>query len=159
MAANFNATTPAAPALGTNVIPQFDGSGNVSAYVAGGGIPTTAVDLTAQTADISPATLYAVPSGAAGMYRVSVFIIVTQAATTSSTLPAVSVIFTDNDNNTSQTLAATVVDSGNALTTFEQSEVVINVKDGTTVQYETIGTVTSGATPLNYALHIRIEAI
>lgn len=37
---NFNGTTPAAPAGGTNVIWQFDLSGNVSAYVIGiGGTP------------------------------------------------------------------------------------------------------------------------
>lgn len=159
MPSNFNDTTPAAPALGVNVKWQTDGNGNDSAYLAGGGIPTTAIDLTAQTANITPTTLYAVPASFSGLYRVTVFIIVTQAATTSSTLPAVSVVFTDNDNNTSQTLAVTAVNTGNVLTTFEQGDAVINVKDSTTIQYKTTGTTTVGATPLNYAVHIRIEAV
>ena len=159
MASNLNDTVPAAPAGGLNVKWQTDGSGNDSAYLAGGGIPSTAVDLTAQTADISPSTLYAVPVGFSGMYRVAVFLIVTQAATVSSTLPAVSIVFTDNDNNTSQTLAVTAINLGNVLTTFEQGEVIINVKDSTTVQYVTVGSTTVGATALNYALHVRIEPV
>lgn len=157
MSTNFNDSIPAAPALGLNVAWQTDGSGNVSAYLPGGGIPTTPVDLTAQAADIVATTLYAVPTGFQGMYRVMAWIIVTQAATVSSTLPSVQIVFHDEDNNISQTLTLTPTNTGNAQTTFQSGESVIFVKDGANIQYQTSGYVTSGATPMNFALHLRIE--
>jgi hypothetical protein len=94
-----------------------------------------------------------------GIYRVSAYIIVTQAATTSSTLPQVNIIFTDADNSTSQTLVLTPTNTGNVLTTFENSTNVINAKLSTNVNYSTTGLTTVGATALNYALHLRIEAV
>lgn len=155
MATNFNDLTPVAPALGMNVKWQTDGSGNVSAYLPGGGV--AAIDSTAQTANIAASTLYAVPTGYNGMYRVMAWIIVTTAATTSSTLPKVQIIFSDYDNNVSQTMDLTVTNPGNTTTTWESGSAVIYVKDGTTIQYATAGYASSGGTSLNYAVHIRIE--
>lgn len=159
MSSNFNDTTPAAPAGHINVKFQTDGAGNVSAYVPDVGGSLATIDLTAQTANISATTLYAVPSGAFGLYEVESFVIVTQAAGTTSFMPGVNVVFTDNDNNTSQFLRISASDNGNTLTTFGQGVVVINVKDSTTIQYSTLSYASSGSPVMQYALHIRIHKV
>ncbi len=188
MSTNFNDTIPAAPAGNTNVQWQTDGAGNDSAYVptsiftpadvsltsllpgdvlvwngsiwVNSSIPiaeVAAVDLTGQTANLGSTLVYAVPES--GMYKCSIFIIVTQAATTSSTLPSVNILFTDVDNSTAQTLLSTVTNPGNLLTTFEQAEVVVYAKIGTNINFSTTGLASVGGTALNYALHIRVQGV
>jgi hypothetical protein len=65
---DFNGTTPAAPGGYTNVVWQFDGSGNVSAYYSAGGTPsfsvlTTGINTTATMTVGSGATLIATGTG------------------------------------------------------------------------------------------------
>ena len=155
MAINLNNTTPAAPASNQNVLWQQDGSGNVSAYLPNTTQQFPGVDLTTQAANIAATTLLATPS--AGVYRVSAYIIVTQVATTSSTMPSVVITWTDKDNTTAQTLTLTATSTGNALTTFAQAMAVLDATSGSNIQYSTTGYVSSGATPMQYALHLRIE--
>lgn len=116
-------------------------------------------DATAQAANIAATTLYAVPAASVGLYKVSGYIIVSQAATTSCTLPSIVITWTDTDNNTAQSLTLTPTNSTNALTNFQQAIATINAKPSTNVQYSTTGYLSSGATPMQYAIHVRIEAL
>ena len=157
MAINLNGTTPAAPAGGTNVLWQEDTSGNVSAYVTAAGIITaSSVDLTAQTANIAGTNLVASPT--AGCYRISVYIAVTTAGGSSSTLPAT--VFTWNDQQSGQAMSLTLTptNSGNALTTFQDAVGFISA-NASAIQYATTGYVSAGSPSMQYALHIRIEAM
>jgi hypothetical protein len=119
------------------------------------------VDRTAQTANIGAATqLYAVPSNGAGLYRVSVYIVVSQAATTSSTLPDSRIFWTDQNSSAAITTSMTASSNANTTSTFMQGTIIVNAKANTTINYDA-GQVTpyasSGATPMQYAYHARVE--
>ncbi|QVN18752.1 hypothetical protein [Burkholderia pyrrocinia] len=124
------------------------------------GVPVqiaSAVQLT-QAANISSTTLYTVPANGAGWYRVSAQAVVTQAATTSSTLPNVGVTWTDNDSGVA--LSATTMTStntANAPGAFGLGSQMMYVKAGTTIQYQTSNYASSGATPMQYAARVRLE--
>ena len=160
MASNFNNTTPAAPTDNTNVNFQTDGSGNDSAYV-----PTSAqelksvnVDLTAQTANVS-ATTIASPA-VSGIYRLSVYEMLTNVGSVTSTLPSVVITWTDADNTTLQTVTLVPASaSGNTLTTMVEGDVIMNVSGTTNIQYATSGYAANAATTMQYALHLRLEAL
>lgn len=158
MSTNISSSTPSAPAGNTNVTFQTDGSGNISGYMPSTPVLQTAnsVDLTAQAANIAATNLVASPT--AGMYEIIIYIIVTQVATTSSTLPSVVITWTDKDNTTSQTITATATSGGNALTTFATARVTVSSSTAA-IQYSTTGYASSGATPMQYALHIRVESL
>lgn len=160
MSVNLNNTTPAAPASNTNVTWQSDASGNISAY-----FPTTSTiasaDATAQVANIALTTLFT-PT-VSGIYKVLAYIIVTQAATTSSTLPNVQISFTDQDNSTAQTINLNAAGATtNSLTTMFQEAIVISAKTSIAIQYQTGNTAayaSVGATAMQYALHIRLQQV
>src|SRR5207249_2972808 len=63
------------------------------------GVPSEVakIDTTGLTGNVSSAALYAVPSTGAGLYRVSALVVETTAASVSSTLANVQVIYTDAD--------------------------------------------------------------
>lgn len=158
--------TPAAPtaALGTSTTQLA-----TTAFVATAIAAKATINLTGQTADVAAATLYAVPSTGAGMYQVSAYIVLTTAASVSSTLPNVQVIFTDVDSNTSVTIDATpilgVAGTGqtgaltaNTLGTIASGVICINVKLSTTIQYQTVN-YASTAAGMAYALHIVLEKL
>ena len=115
---------------------------------------------TTKTANIGTSNLYNVPSTGAGLYRVSVYTVVSRAASTSSTLPDSQLIFTDADSIGVITINATPGDTGNATTTFQQATFVVNLKASTTLQYRT-GNVTpyasSGGTSMQYFWRARLE--
>jgi hypothetical protein len=116
-------------------------------------------NLTAQAANKTATTLFAVGSGGAGLYSVSVYIIISQAATVSSTLPDTRIIFTDQDSGATITQAATATSAGNTTSTFAQFTFVLNAKASTNIQYD-IGQVNSyvsaGATPMQFAYRARV---
>lgn len=114
---------------------------------------------TGLTANVSTTGLFAVPSTGAGMYRVSCYVVVTTAATTSSTLPSCNIIWVDKDNANSQSANVTATSSANTLTTYTQGTTIISVAASTSVTWTTAGYASSGATALVYAVHIRIEAL
>lgn len=157
MSVNFSNTTPASPTGGTNIQWQTDGSGNLSGYVTTATeIVGDGVDLTAQGANIGPSTLDAAPSG---FYRVSAYIIVTQAATTSSTLPSVVITWNNGDGGVPQTFALTPTNTGNLTTTFQQAEIRLNAGASAVLGYSTTGFTSVGGTSMQYALHIRVEKL
>jgi len=159
MSVNFSDTTPAAPAGSTNVKHQTDGSGNVSAYV-----PTSVVELTAnnynataQVANIAATNLVAIP--VTGRYKVSAYIIVTTAATTSSTMPSITVTWSDADSGQAQTLTLTATSTGNTLTTFAQASALLSVNAAAPLAFSTSGYASVGATAMQYAIHIVVEQV
>lgn len=159
MASNYNDTTPAAPSNRTNAQWQTDGSGNVSANVptAAQELVASNVDLTAQAANVASTPI--LTPGANQMYRISALILVSQAATTSSTLPSIVISWTDFDSNTAQSFTLTPTNTGNNLTTFQQALMVLKAKSGVAINVSTAGYASTGATPMQFALHLRIEAI
>ena len=122
------------------------------------GIPSeyATVDLTTQSAIINTTTLYAVPADGAGMYRISYTAKVTRAATTSSTLGALTIGYTDADATTPAIVSAT--NTGNTTTSLIQGVVIVYAKASTNITYA-MGYVSSGATTMQYNLHIKVEAL
>ena len=155
MASNFNDLVPSPPAGGTNVKFQTDGSGNDSAYMTVANLLTTAsVDLTAQTSNIVATPLFTPVTS--GLFRVSTSIIVTTVSSPGSTLPSVTIKWTDQDNSTPQTLVVTPTNTGNSLTTGQESVVVISALTAVDITYET-DSYASGGVPMQYALHLRLR--
>ncbi len=129
--------------------------------LAANGIPTTVatVDLTAQGANIGPATLYAVPASGGGPYHLSCIGVVTRAGSVSSTLPSCSVTYTDLDSSVSETFQMCATNSTNTIGSLcLQSPIVVSAKGGTNITYTTAGYATAGGTSMQYALHLRAES-
>jgi hypothetical protein len=138
------------------------------------GVPAeyAAVDLTAQGGNIGNTPAYALPASGAGLYRVSIYGVITRPATTSSTLPTACVLWTDRDSGggTLQQIfnvtASGMSNGSNTLTTSESGTITVNAKAGTSINYAfgnacTGGSAyaTSGATTMQYAAHIKVEAL
>lgn len=157
MSINLSNTTPAAPAGSVNAKFATDGSGNVSVSVLKSAVELTGFDATAQVANIASTPLLTTPP--TGRYRVSAYIVVTTAATTSSTLPKVTVTWNDADNGQAQTLDLTATNTGNTLTTFAEGSALLSVNVSASISFSTSGYASVGATALAYAVHITLEAL
>jgi len=149
--------------LATGTAGQFlttDGANPQQLSWASGVSVKTAVNLTAQGANVSATTALAV--SAAGLYRVTVYMVVSQAASSSSTLPDSQIIFTDEDSSATITVPITNGLTTNTTSTFAQATFILNAKASTNIQYA-IGQVTafasSGATSMQFAYRLRIEAL
>ncbi|CAB3720111.1 hypothetical protein LMG22037_04690 [Paraburkholderia phenoliruptrix] len=139
----------------TNALTSYGGL-----TLVGEGIPVQVASAgqVSQAANVSATTLYTVPAGGAGWYRVSAQAVVTQAATSSSTLPNVGVTWTDNDSGVA--LSATTMtptNTANAPGAFGLGSQMMYVKAGTNIQYLTSNYASSGATPMQYAVRARLE--
>lgn len=128
------------------------------------------IDLTTQAAAITATSLYAVPANGAGVYRACWVATVTRAATTSSTLGGTAgfqLTYTDNDDSVVKTTAAAGAPSagvnqaysqtnqGNTTATQASGCVTVFAKASTTINY-LFGYTSSGATTMQYNLHIRL---
>jgi len=135
---------------------SFNGSANITVTAAATTLGV--IDLTAQAANIATTTLYAVP--ATGMYRVSIYISTTQAATTSSTLPSTTITYTDGVSSSVHSTVTTATSALNSLLTgFAQTSYICYAKTGTNIQYQTSGYLSVGASPMQFQLRIRVEAL
>lgn len=134
------------------------------------GIPSevATIDTTGLTANVGATTLYTTPA-AAGMYRVSAYVVETTAGSLSSTLPNVQIVYTDSDSNTSVTIDATPVLgvagigqtgalTANTVGTVSTGVIVLYVKASTTIQYQTVN-YASNLSGMTYALRIKLEAM
>lgn len=126
------------------------------------GVPATvaSVNLTAQAANIASTPLFT--PAANGFYRFSCYTVVTQAATTSSTLPQCQVLFNDADTNVAETQAVTTINTGNTLGALGGLNATnatpwLFAKSGVAISYQTSSYASSGATPMQYAVHVRLE--
>jgi|ERR1700722_4754850 len=131
---------------------------------AGGSSTVGTADQTAQAANISATTLYTPASN--GFYTLSCYVVTTQAATTSSSLPQCAVLWTDADSNVAEAITLTNTNSGNtvgipgsssASSAMAPAPATIYVKGGTAIQYRTQNYSSTGATPLQYAVHVRVQ--
>lgn len=158
MSVNLSNTVPAAPAGSTNVKWQTDGSGNVSAYITSAvELTGNGFDATAQAANIASTNLIAVP--VSGRYRVSAYIVVTQAATTSSVLPSITLSWNDADNGQAQTLVLTPTNAGNVLTTSQFNDAFLSIGASAPLSFSTASYASVGATPMQFAIHITVESL
>jgi hypothetical protein len=139
--------------LGASPATEYNGNALVSA-----GLPSeiATVDVSARTTNQS-GTLFTPTANT--MFRVNVYTAIDTVATTSSTLPSVSVTFTDPDSSVSQTVQVTPTNSGNATTTLQQGVAVIYAKSGVAITYANAGYASSGATAMTFGLHIKLEQL
>jgi hypothetical protein len=123
-------------------------------------LPDAPVNLTAQSANVTSQGLYFVRATQSGPFLVSVYELETQAATASSTLPTVVVQWLDADSGVLQTanLVPTSA-SGNSTTTMYQGSVFVNPEPGEGIIFATSGYASSGATPMKYSLHMRLQSV
>jgi len=175
-AVNFSAVTPIFDILEAvtiqgataNLALNSQGSGTLttnstfSEYnnvaTVGLGIPSEVqtVDQTLVQANISSTAI----TNVAGFYRLSCTIVETQAATSSSTLPSCVITWTDADSGA--TLTATFTSgspTGNTKSTYVAGQAPLIHTGATNVNYSTTSYASSGATAMQYAIHIRLEAL
>lgn len=121
---------------------------------------TAKADAVNQSTNVTSVTVYAVPAAGAGTYRVSCYAVVTTAATTSSTLPNCGIGWTDNDSGVAL-LASTVTptNTANAAGAFGQGVQIINAKASSNITYQTSNYASSGATAMQYAVHVKVEYV
>lgn len=146
-------------------------SGLVTTYngvaLVSGGVPSevATVDLTAQTAAVGTTTLYAVP--VAGQFRVNWNAKVTTAAGTSSTLGALTVVYTDPDGIVQTITAPATIAAGTIATTSTGNTtttvllglpLLLNCKATTNITYA-FAYASVAANAMNYNLHIKLEAL
>ncbi len=123
------------------------------------------VNTTGLTNNVSSTQLYAV-SGAA-MFRVSSYVVETTAASATSTLPNVQILYTDRDTGGSITLDATPILgiagigqtgalTANTIGTASAGVICINAKASTAINYQTVNYASSLA-GMAYALRIRLD--
>lgn len=166
----------------TNTIPKFTGSSTVANSTmsdSGGKIQMTEVvgsfgnagtqlnglpsivGIATGTTLVSDQGLTNVPNLtlSAGIYRLTVYLVVMQAATVSSTLPAAIARWTDRDSGATSNATLTSTAAGNTLGTFVSGTVTMSIGSSTTIQWGTSGYASSGATPMEFAARVFVEWI
>ncbi len=89
-----------------------------------------------------------------GLYRISWYLQITQAATTSSSV-TITVGWTARGVAQSFTAAAV---TGNTLTTYQPGDLFVRVDEGTAITYST-AYASVGATPMQYSLDVAVEQV
>jgi hypothetical protein len=132
-------------------------NGNVIATTSGpADQPDFAVDLTAQSANCTTQTL-TTPS-ANGFYLLSGYLVITQAATTSSTTPAITENYTDADSGVAESIQIIGSYTGNILGNASTRAIFpIFAKAGVAITLSCSGYASSGTTAMQYALHARLQ--
>lgn len=96
-----------------------------------------------------------------GFYRASCYLVVTQAATTSSVLPQCQVTWNDADTNvgpeTSNLTATVATNTVGTISIAGLGTLSFYAKSGVSISYQTGSFSSVGATPMIYALHLRLE--
>jgi len=117
------------------------------------------------SANISATTIFTTPTNPTanfnGTYRLTCYTVISTAATTSSTLPACNLIYTDYPSGASETIALTTSPSTNAVGAVGAvAATAINIfapKPGTVIQVSTTGYASSGATAMAYTVYAKLE--
>lgn len=155
---------------GSNAVaaPAIAGTGTTTTLPAQSGTLSTevaAVDLTGQNAAITTTTLFAVV--AAGQYRVSWDAKVTTAAGVSSTLGALTIVYTDVDAVVQTITAGALIAAGTVATTSTGNStttvllgipLTLNCAASSNITYA-FAYASSAANAMNYNLHIKVEAL
>lgn len=121
--------------------------------------------LVTQGAAIASTLLYAVPATQGGLYTIKFYLKVTRAATTSSTLGAITITFTDAGDSVAQSVVlqgsiqtgatGTTVTTNTTVAVF-QGQATINAKAGTNVNYA-VAYVSSGGTSMQFEGRITLS--
>lgn len=111
---------------------------------------TPDVNLTAQAASIAATDL--APVQYSGVYRISHFLHITRAATTSSSVQLVVSFVSDGTTLTNTSTAVT----GNTTTTFQTGSILVYIDGGTTPSF-TVTYASVGATSAQYRLTLLLE--
>lgn len=120
------------------------------------------VNLTAQTAAIAATTVYTADEN--GMYRITFSAKVTKAATSSSILGPFQYKFTESDDNIvvtappGNTNNINQTNTNSTSTAYISGTYIAHAKSGTAIQY-IMGYTTSGATAMQYNLHVIVEKL
>ena len=120
-------------------------------------------DATAQAANV--ASTLVITTTTKGTYRATCYVEVTQAATTSSTMPSCSVSWTTADSNSAQSAAITPTSTANTVGTNSATVATatpnsqIQVANGANINVSTTGYASVGATVMQFAVHLKIEFI
>lgn len=120
------------------------------------------VNLTAQTASIAATTIYTADEN--GMYRITFSAKVTTAATSSSILGPFQYKFTESDDNVvvtappGNTNNVNQTNTNSTSTGYISGTYIAHAKSGTAIQY-IMGYTSSGATAMQYNLHVIIEKL
>lgn len=158
----ISGTCAMATATLSSAITNYNGIATVS-----GGVPSevATVDLTSQTAAVGTTTLYAVT--VAGQFRLHWNAKVTTVAGTSSTLGALTIVYTDPDGVAVTITATAFAPSGATGTTNAGNAtnsalygipILINAKAATNITYA-MAYASNAANVMNYNLHIKLEAL
>lgn len=166
---NFAQTWTAIQTFGSNtqlgaLISQYNGISTVS-----NGVPSeyATIDLTGQNAAIGTTTLYAVPASGAGQYRFSWNAKVLTPAGSSSTLGALTVVYTDPDGVVQTIVAGALsktgtletTDAGNVNTTVLLGiPLTLNCKASTNITYA-FAYASNAANAMLYNIHLKLEAL
>lgn len=112
---------------------------------------------TAQGADIASTPLF---TNVVGLFRVSTYIIITRVGSSSSTLPAVEIAWTDKDNGVAQSAALTSSSTANQTTTVKTGTILVNADASTeTISLVTSGYASSGTTSMQYSVYVQVEGM
>lgn len=171
----FNGANPACTVTANTSTAGCNLSGNMSFAAIGASsngwtIPPVQVapaSATTQAVNITNAAVYT--PGISAYMRVICEVVLTQAATTSSTLPQCTVSYTDLDSNAAITklvtpvwAATTPACAGSTTNTVGNAcggSVNIIAKQSAAITYSTINYASSGATPMQYAVRLRTEIL
>lgn len=129
----------------------------ISGMISPSQFVSASANRTAQTANVAATTLLAVGLSGAGLYLVTVYLVVSTPASISSTLPDSRIIFTDGDSGATITVPVTSGLTTNTTSTFAQASVYVNAKASTNIQFD-IGQVTayaSAGTAMQFAFRAR----
>jgi hypothetical protein len=108
-----------------------------------------------QAANVNSPTFY--PVTVSGMYRFSAYVVVSQAATTSSTMPSCSVSYTEATTGVVVQDMVTTTATNNQVGLHSGGSVVIAAQQGSNIGYITSNYASSGATPMQYAVRVKVE--
>ncbi len=134
-----------------------DLSGTATAAQLPAGTPTQAavVHTALLAANVATTPLFAVT--ASGFFRITAQIVRTQIATTSSTLPSLTIGWTDGNNSAAGSTAVFATNATNTLVAVALVQIIVYAKAGTNITYTTAGYVSSGATPMQYSVNLKCE--
>lgn len=137
-------------------------SGYNSTLAAGSGLAVIAGEASklTQSANVTAATLYTIPAGGVGWYRPTCYVVISRAASSTSTLPNCIISWTDNDTLVGEAVNLTVITTANVLGTNGQianNVAAFYAKPSTTIQYSSANYASSGGTSLQYNLRIILE--
>jgi hypothetical protein len=148
-------------AASTGIV-KFDSNQNLRMYgtagLAGWGrviFAVGTVSLTGQGASIGATAI--LNAALSGLYRISIAISVTTAATTSSTLPSVTIGYSQQESGAAISVTPIASSSSNSTSNVQQATLVCPVQAGANITYATSGYASSGATSMQYSLHIDVE--